>query len=79
MRPPAGVLYDNIHTKLFTLPDDTLVLPGMCDISNQLSSWLMYPTVEEAHVDRQGCGWALIASPSTCPPMSGASKAEHGA
>lgn len=24
----AGLLYDNIHTKLFTLPDDTLVLPG---------------------------------------------------
>lgn len=24
----AGALYDNIHTKLFTLPDDTLVLPG---------------------------------------------------
>lgn len=23
-----GLLYDNIHTKLFTLPDDTLVLPG---------------------------------------------------
>lgn len=21
-------MYDNIHTKLFTLPDDTLVLPG---------------------------------------------------
>lgn len=24
----AGALYDNIHNKLFTLPDDTLVLPG---------------------------------------------------
>lgn len=24
----VGLLYDNIHNKLFTLPDDTLVLPG---------------------------------------------------
>lgn len=24
----AGLLYENIHSKLFTLPDDTLVLPG---------------------------------------------------
>jgi hypothetical protein len=24
----AGMLYDNIHNKLFTLPDDTLVMPG---------------------------------------------------
>lgn len=24
----AGLLYDNIHAKIFTLPDDTLVFPG---------------------------------------------------
>lgn len=24
----AGMLYDNIHNKLFTLPDDTLIMPG---------------------------------------------------
>jgi sulfur dioxygenase len=24
----AGLLYDNIHTKIFTLPEDTLVFPG---------------------------------------------------
>jgi glyoxylase-like metal-dependent hydrolase (beta-lactamase superfamily II) len=24
----AGLLYDNVHSKLFTLPDDTLVYPA---------------------------------------------------